>query len=135
MTNLGQYIPLPYSLSLFSKFSPLHAWTKFDTCTVTLIFFFHTTSHTHKSSYKQFTAIPNTQKRRRKIPAFSKSRKIIYAIVTLPPAFSTASIADLEAELTVILMLELIAPRASKRTPSNFLLTKLAFIKDSTVIS
>ena len=50
--------------------------------------------------------------------------------LTLPPAFSTASTADLEAESTVMLMLLVTAPRASKRMPSNCLETTLEFNKD-----
>src|SRR5580704_15772492 len=46
-----------------------------------------------------------------------------FTTVTLPPAFSTAAIADFEAPATVSSTLALIAPLPSRRTPSRDLPT------------
>ena len=60
--------------------------------------------------------------------------KIYLFTVTLPPAFLTASTALLDALSTVILIAAVIAPRASKRMPSNSLEITLALSKLSLVI-
>ena len=55
--------------------------------------------------------------------------------VKLPPAFFTASIADLDAPVTAILILDFISPLERTRTPSNYRRTNPDSKRTSSVIS